>query len=62
MTPPLLNMKQKGNPNRCSRKKGNRENIAVEFQFRKSQNNFELSFNSFYHYGVLKFDQCLLVV
>ena len=41
-TPPLpLNMKQKGNPNRCSGRKGSRKNSAVEFQFRKSRNKFE---------------------
>ena len=53
MPPSSLKMKQKGNPNRYSRRKGSRKNLAVEFQFLKSQNNFNSSFNSFYRYGVV---------
>ena len=60
MTLPPLKIKQKGHPNRCSTKKVSRENSEVEFQFRKSWNDFESSFNSFYCYGAVKFDQCLL--
>ena len=61
--PPLPSkLKQKGNPNRCSRRKGSRKNLAIEFQFRKSRNNFESSFDSFYRYGVVKFNQCYISV
>ena len=60
MPPPPLKMKQKVYPKRCSRRKESRENLVVEFQFGKSRNNFESSFNSFYRYRVVKFHQCLL--